>query len=182
MNQIAEVGLFEKVSFDQYLESLVTAGIIRCDPDKQPDVWAKRQNEAYDEWQKIHMPNRATSGSAGYDFYLPRNTSFNTDEPVLIPTGIRAYVEPGWFLMMLPRSGLGFKYGMHLENTAGIIDSDYYFADNEGHIMLKVSSGKNFYLDGGDRFAQGIFMPFGITSNDRPLKAARRGGFGSTGV
>lgn len=181
MDQIQKIGHFEKVSFEQYYNALIANGHIICNPEQYPDLSEKLKAEAYDEWQKIQLPERATSGSAGYDFYLPHNTAFSAGDAIVVPTGIRVSIEPGWFLMILPRSGLGFKYGMKLENTAGVIDSDYYFANNEGHIMAKIDTKKNFYLDGGDRFAQGIFLPYGITIDDRPIKTTRHGGFGSTG-
>ena len=172
-----QIGRFEKVSFDQYLQAQKSCG--RYDPAS--DDAEAQKFAAHEEWENIKLPVRATSGSAGYDFHLPCSHSFNNCASPVIPTGIRVQIEPGWFLMMLPRSGLGFKYGMRLANTAGIIDSDYYFADNEGHIMLKISTEKNVCLATAERFAQAIFVPYGITTNDEPIKIERHGGFGSTG-
>lgn len=169
------IGRFQKVSFEEYLKQLAANHMV---DETNEDLIA----EAKAEYDAITMPVRATSGSAGYDFCIPFGMNVHAGQTYVIPTGIRAYIEPGWFLEMVPRSGLGFKYGMRLENTCGIIDGDYFFADNEGHIMLKITARTSFCLNAGDRFAQGIFLPHGITSNDRPLKAARRGGFGSTGV
>ena len=80
-----------------------------------------------------------------------------------------------------PRSGLGFKYKLRLVNTVGIIDQDYYFSDNEGHIFLKMGNeGYNeMTIKAGQGFAQGIFLPFGLTYSD-DVKSARNGGMGST--
>ena len=93
-------------------------------------------------------------------------------------------MEEGWVLMIYPRSGLGFKYRLQLNNTVGVIDSDYYNSDNEGHIFIKITNdsneGKVLNVNEGDGFAQGIFMPFGITEDDE-CEAVRNGGFGSTG-
>jgi dUTP pyrophosphatase len=101
----------------------------------------------------------------------------------LIPTGIRVKIEEGWFLALFPRSGLGFKYRLQLDNTVGIVDSDYYFSDNEGHIFIKVTcdckQNKVLELHKGDAFAQGIFLPFGLTMDDKAT-AKRNGGMGST--
>ena len=83
--------------------------------------------------------------------------------------------------MCVPRSGLGFKYGCRLVNTCGIIDEDYYYADNEGHIMAKITCDKGFKLASGDRFMQGIFVPYAVTADDDPIASERTGGFGSTG-
>ncbi len=50
----------------------------------------------------------------------------------MLPTGIRVRMQNGWVLQCFPRSGLGFKFRLQLNNTVGIIDSDYYGSDNEG--------------------------------------------------
>jgi dUTP pyrophosphatase len=86
--------------------------------------------------------------------------------------------------MIFPRSGLGFKFRIQLNNTVGIIDSDYYGSDNEGHIFIKITNdsneGRTLSLKKGDGFAQGVFLPYGVTSDDETA-AVRNGGFGSTG-
>ena len=130
------------------------------------------------------MPVRATVGSAGYDFYSPLDFVLAPGQTIKIPTGIRARIEDGWVLMIFPRSGLGFKYRIRLDNTVGVIDSDYYGSDNEGHIFIKITNdsneGRTLSLKKGDGFAQGVFLPYGVTSNDETA-AVRNGGFGSTG-
>lgn len=129
------------------------------------------------------LPRRATAGSAGYDFYIPCPLTLAPGETVKIPTGIRAAMQAGWVLQIFPRSGLGFKYRVQLNNTVGIIDSDYYGSDNEGHILIKITNAntenKTLTLNAGEAFAQGIFLPFGITEDD-DATAVRNGGFGST--
>lgn len=126
------------------------------------------------------LPVRATSGSAGYDFFLNEDIALEPHEQTVIDTGIRARIDDGWFLMLCPRSGLGFKYAVRLANTVGIIDSDYYFSDNEGHIRVKLINGdKPIALSKGTAFAQGIFVPFGITADDQST-TVRNGGLGST--
>ena len=136
--------------------------------------------EIYDH---IRLPKRATAGSAGYDFFLPVAITLNPDETLLIPTGIRAEITQGWVLAIFPRSSLGFKHRIQLDNTVGIIDSDYFGADNEGHIKIKITNdSKDFSIadvDEGKGFAQGIFLPFGITDDDSS-DSTRTGGFGST--
>lgn len=129
------------------------------------------------------LPRRATTGSAGYDFHIPAALTLAPGETVKIPTGIRAKMDDGWVLQIFPRSGLGFKYRVQLNNTVGIIDSDYYHSDNEGHILIKITNAnteeKTLTLAAGDAFAQGIFLPFGITEDDDAAEI-RNGGFGST--
>ncbi len=131
---------------------------------------------------EIPVPRRATAGSAGYDFTAPAETVIPAGGSALIPTGIRAEMEPGWVLMLFPRSSLGFRNGIRLSNTAGIIDSDYAFAKNEGHIMVKLRNPSDHpvVIGKGERFCQGIFLPYGTAEEDEAL-ASRQGGFGSTG-
>ena len=99
-----------------------------------------------------------------------------------IPTGIRCEMKPGWVLMVFPRSGLGFKHQVRLANTVGVIDSDYFHAANEGHIMVRIVNGGDHALSiaKGERFCQGVFLPHGLAEEDEVL-ADRKGGFGSTG-
>lgn len=135
------------------------------------------------EYGDIKLPRRATSGSAGYDFFACADVELKPGETVKMPTGIRVKIDDGWVLKIYPRSGLGFKYRLQLNNTVGIIDSDYYNSDNEGHIFIKITNdsneGKTLFLKKGDGFAQGIFVEYGITFDD-DVSEIRNGGFGST--
>ena len=90
-------------------------------------------------------------------------------------------MEPGWVLSLYPRSGMGFKYLVGLANTVGIIDSDYYYSDNEGHIMVKLVNrgSETLEIKKGKAFCQGIFTKFGVTIDDT-AKDIRNGGFNST--
>ena len=168
MERIAK---FEKVSFEQYAEAV--RGIA---PERSDD-------EIRAVYDALKLPERATEGSAGYDFYAPERVVLAPGAQILIPTGIRVRIEAGYVLMLFPRSGLGFKYRLQLNNTAGVIDSDYYNAANEGHIFCKLTNdsrdGKTVEIQAGDGLVQGIFLPFGITEDDE-AHAQRTGGFGST--
>ena len=134
-------------------------------------------------YESIKLPKRATIGSAGYDFYTPVSFTLKPQETINIPTGIRVKINEGWFLAIFPRSGLGFKYRLQLNNTVGVIDSDYFNSDNEGHIFIKITNdcneNKTVELNSGQGFAQGIFMPFGLVEDDDTTDH-RNGGFGST--
>ena len=168
MNRIAK---FEKVDFDIFCKEWQSTF-----PDaKEEDIPAI--------YQGISLPVRATKGSAGYDFFAPEAFSIAPGQSLKIPTGIRAAMEEGWVLQIFPRSGLGFKFRLQLNNTVGIIDSDYYFSDNQGHIQIKLTNdsreGKTVSVAKGEGFCQGIFLPFGITQDDQATQS-RNGGFGST--
>ncbi len=144
------------------------------------DVSEEQLKEAY---ERINIPKRATVGSAGYDITLPFDIKLEAGEWMTIPTGIRARIDEGWVLLIVPRSGLGARYRFQLNNSTGVIDSDYYHADNEGHIMVPMINdnreGKTLELKAGTAFAQGVFVPFGIAEEDEVV-AVRTGGFGST--
>ncbi len=134
-------------------------------------------------YDKIILPKRATTGSAGYDFFCPCQITIAPNQTITIPTGIRVKIETGWTLSIFPRSGLGFKYCLQLNNTVGIIDSDYYYSSNQGHIFVRMTNrtnqDKTIHLQQGEGFAQGIFLQYGLTEDDNTT-AVRNGGFGST--
>lgn len=166
---------FEKVSFEQFKNDLSKV---------LSDMEMKEDDDFFLEGYKgIKLPERKTMGSAGYDFVTPFSFSLAPEGTILIPTGIRAIFPENIVLMIFPRSGLGFKYRAQLDNTVGIIDSDYYYSDNEGHIMLKITNdskeGKIMEVERGKGIAQGIFLPYFVTDNDG-ANGIRNGGFGST--
>lgn len=167
------IAQFHKVSYEQFKE-----GLLACFPEyEEGDI-----REIYND---IELPKRATSGSAGYDFYIPFSIILRPGETVKIPTGIRVEMHEGWVLKCYPRSGLGFKYRLQLNNTVGIIDSDYFYSDNEGHIFARMTNdsneGRMLELETGKGFMQGIFVEYGITLDD-DVTAVRNGGFGSTTI
>mgnify|MGYP001191842198 FL=1 len=166
-----KISKFEKISIQQFTKDW-------------KDTFGECTDEQISEiYEKIKLPARATSGSAGYDFYSPCSFVLKPGETIKIPTGIRSKIDDGWVLSCYPRSGLGFKYRLQLNNTVGIIDSDYYYSDNQGHIMAKLTNDSNtdmtLELSAGSAFMQGIFTEYGITVDDN-VTSVRNGGFGST--
>lgn len=166
-----QVGNFEKVSFEQFTTAI-------------KEEFGIGETEAKMMYDLIDLPVRATTGSAGYDFKSPVSLTLKPGASVKIPTGIRAKIDEGWWLCCAPRSGLGTKYRMQLDNTIGVIDSDYYNSDNEGHIFAKITNDskdkKDLVIGAGDRFMQAIFIPYGVTYSDA-TEGIRNGGGGSTG-
>ncbi len=152
-----KIAKFEKISLEQY------------------------NNDGGTNYATVVLPTRATVGSAGYDFFLPNEVTIKPKEKVLVKTGIRCKIENGYVLLILPKSGLGTKYQLALANTVGVIDSDYYYAKNQGHIqvMLVNNGDETVTLPVGRSFVQGIFVPFGITIDDN-TDGIRVGGFDST--
>ena len=137
----------------------------------------------YIDYDDIKLPERATMRSAGYDIYAVTDIDIGPGETLKLPTGIRVKLEPDQFLLIVPRSGLGFKYKMQLQNTCGVIDADYSDSDNEGHIWVKFTNdnneGKRLIVKKGEGLCQGIILNYGITSDDYVYRT-RNGGFGST--
>jgi dUTP pyrophosphatase len=164
------VAAFAKVSFNQLAKCVSSI-------DSSNNLNLK---EVYDS---VRLPRRATIGSAGYDFFAPFDIELQPGETIVVPTGIRCAMDEGYVLKIYPRSGLGFKYRCQLDNTVGIIDSDYYDSDNEGHIMIKITNdsktGKVISIKAGDGFAQGIFTKY-FTAIGDDVSTVRNGGFGHT--
>ena len=149
---------FEKVTFETYKEF--------------------GARETYDG---IKLPRRATAKSAGYDFFAPTKLTVAPNQTVTVATGVRALMPDSWCLLIFPRSGLGFKYKLRLNNTVGVIDADYSDSDNEGHVFIRMTneSDKPLVIEQGSAFAQGIFVQYLLTEDD-DATAARNGGLGST--
>ncbi len=170
-NRVAE---FYKVSFERY-----KADFENTFP--QNSLPEEKIKEIYDN---IKLPSRATTASAGYDFYLPFEINLGVGDEIMIPSGIRARMREDYALVIMPKSGLGTKSRLIMYNTAALIDADYFNSDNEGHIMIKLlydlrNSNKELSLPAGKSFVQGVFLPFGITESDSAT-GIRNGGLGST--
>lgn len=166
-----KIAKFSKVSFEQFRKDWI---------DTFDSIEEDTIQKIYDN---IKLPQRATKLSAGYDFFAPTDIVLQPNCTIKIPTGIRCKMEDGWVLQCYPRSGLGFKYRLQLNNTVGIIDSDFYNSDNEGHIFAKITNDTNeskiIKMKSGDGFMQGIFVEYGITIDDNCTEI-RNGGLGST--
>lgn len=166
------VALFKKVSRSVYNRDSELNGI--------------KLNESglLDSYNGIKLPQRGTKGSAGYDFFSPIDICLKPGESIVVCTGIRCLMKENWVLKAYPRSSSGTKYRVQFNNTVPIIDSDYYYSENEGHIMFKIFNdgreGKDFILNKGEKLCQGIFLEYGITFDD-DVSTERTGGFGSTG-
>lgn len=170
MNRVAK---FEKVTFEQFKNDW---------KGSFDDSSFLSDNMIEFIYNSIELPTRATDGSAGYDFHTPIGFQLHPGETIKIPTGIRCQMNEDWVLLLFPRSSLGFKYQMGMCNTIPVIDSDFFFSDNEGHIFIKfVNKGDHtININENDRVAQGVFLPYGITVDDN-CTDKRNGGVGSTG-
>lgn len=161
-----------KVKFEIFQKSMI---------DIFGDKYTNKEiREIYDN---IQIPKRSTSKAMGYDIHSPINFTLDEKHSVLFPTGLCVSMDDGWGWHIFPRSGLGFKYTTALANTVGLIDGDYIDSDNGGHIMMRLilHEPHTVTINAGDRIAQGVFIPYGITCNDDAETRLRNGGLGSTG-
>lgn len=165
------VAQFFKVSEDMFVQAV------------KEDFPQYTEEEIQQMYADLKLPRRATKGSAGYDFFAPFSFTLPPEAAIKIPTGIRVKMEEDWVLKLYPRSGLGFKYRLQMNNTVGIIDSDYFYSDNKGHIFVKLTNdsneGKTLTVEQGTGIVQGIFLEYGVTVDDG-AEGIRNGGFGST--
>ena len=153
---------FYKISLEQYL----------------------KDGGSYENWNDIKIPCLATKYSAGHDFFSPYDFTLEPNETIKIATGIKVQLDDDKVLFIAPRSSLGFKYRLQLDNTIGIVDSDYYNNDgNEGHIFIKLTNDSNcdkvLTIKKGEAIGQGIIKPYLTTEHD-VHGGERTGGFGST--
>ena len=171
------VARFEKVSREQFIKD----ALVLIKDSEMPLFSEKELNAMYDT---IQLPRRKTKGAAGHDFISPFSIYLKPDETVTIPTGIRCCIDEDYVLDLFPRSGQGFKFRLRLNNTVAIIDEDFYYGKDEGHIRVKLSNegNLNFTCEKDTAFCQGIFHEYFIAEGNENPEATRDGGIGSTGM
>lgn len=166
-----KIAKFGKVAKDVYYDRLEECGFNLKEDDIVP-------------WEELKYPERATKGSAGYDFFSPVSFDLRPKATIFVPTGIRCDMYPGWVLMLYPRSSAAIYSMVSLANTTFVIDSDYCMAEDGGNICLvfhNTSEGRLWQIKKGDRIGQGVFSLFGLTVDDLCNQPVRSGGRGSTG-
>lgn len=140
------------------------------------------------------VPCRQTTGSAGYDIYAVEDmyierwfkqydtgVCFTGEECPVIPYEITGspqkfeFYPDQWVALVLPRSSMGFKYGLRFANTTCVIDKDY-----RDSIKLSIAGDRSFKISEGERYAQLIFLPSCILLDENIPTKERGGGIGST--
>ncbi len=168
-----KVGDFYKVSFSQFEKDY-------------NEIFGKKLD--YQSMKKMYdgikMPTRATTGSAGYDIFLPFDITLKAGEEITIPSGIGFTCKKDYALFVLSKSGLGSRSRLQLNTCISLIDSDYHNSDNEGHMIFRVIHDSRdpkavLTLPAGKGFLQGVFFQYGITKTDN-ASGTRNGGLGST--
>ena len=170
---------FEKITREQWVKDMVNLHHLEHPTEEN----FEKINKLYDG---IKLPKRATKYSAGYDFYISSDAFLPPRESVVIPTGIRWVCDKeedkNKVLQIYPRSGIGFRTGVRLMNTVGIIDADYWEGNNEGHIMVKLYNPMNasFEAKDGDAIVQGVITEYHACDDEEEIVEKRTGGMGST--
>lgn len=124
----------------------------------------------------LPLPKRGTKKSAGYDFRSPFDIVAKKGDTIKVPLFVKVVDMPeNVVLLIFNRSGLSLNKGLRIDNSVGIIDSDYDYG-----IMFQATATKDITIVQGDRICQGIFVPF-LTVDDDDASGERSGGFGSTG-
>jgi dUTP pyrophosphatase len=167
------------------------------------------------EGKGINLPVRQTKNAAGYDlesatdFVVPSIWKFGflnvlkfilnkgkMDEdkineiqksikPVLVPTGIKAYMQEDEVMIIASRSSNPLKRGLSIPNGIGVVDADYYNNENnEGELFVQLINffPVDYKVKKGERLAQAIFMKYLTTDSDQGGLKKRNGGFGTTGI
>lgn len=130
----------------------------------------------------VNIPVRATSSSAGYDLESIENIVIKPREIVLVKTGLRIKMPANEVVLVYPRSSLAVKKGLMMSNSVGVIDSDYYNAKNEGHVMIPLFNftDQEVKIEKHERLAQAIFTTYFKTVDEKDSGVVRLGGFGSS--
>jgi len=130
------------------------------------------------------VPTKGTELAGAYDLYMPEAGYYQgyQQQEVKVNLGFAAEVPAGHVALLLPRSGVGSKVGLELNNTCGVIDADYrgpWFA------TLRTKNGVPYTWSAGDRLLQMLIVPvtqveFNVV--DELSETSRgTGGLGSTG-
>jgi len=172
-----QVAKFSKVSFEQFCEDLEACGLT-----------GYTTSQARALYDAIKLPARATKWSAGYDICTPVPFTLSNlnaaPKGFTFPTGIRCEMHPSYVMLIIPKSGLGFRHYTRLGNTIGCVDADYSCSDNEGDIMVNIRSDipghEPVQIEAGKAVCQALLIPYGVTDDDS-ADGVRNGGFGSTG-
>ena len=151
---------------------------------RERDLFALLLKFLSNTFENITIPTRATRNASGHDFVTPFAFNLAPGESIKIPTGIRMIADQQVWVLAMPRGGLGCKYWLQLDNTVGNVDGNYWESDIEGHVFAKITNdgkeGKVLELNAGDRFMQGVILPY-LKTDDDDVQTLRNGGHGSTG-
>lgn len=126
-------------------------------------------------------PTKGTQGAGAYDIYMPESGEA-IGKSSFFGLGFAAAVPEGHVALILPRSGAGAKFSVELNNTCGVIDSDYR---GEWIAAIRTKDGSTFSWNRGDRILQFLVVPIASlelhVTDDLSETERGTGGFGSSG-
>lgn len=132
--------------------------------------------------EDIIVPTRGSDGAMAYDIYMPDAGTLYANQVTKVDLGFELAIPQGWGAMIFPRSGMGAKFGVELNNTSGLIDQDYR---GEWMLFLKLKQLEEMKWKKDDRLVQFVVVPVLQTEiqvvKELPPTTRGRGGFGSTG-
>lgn len=142
--------------------------------DYMPEIKFKKTNEL------AKLPTKNNSSDAGWDVYATEGILIPAKGSAVVPVGLTvAYISPGYYISVNPRSGLGFKSG--IQPHLGTIDSEY-----RGDLAVKLYnfSDKDYQVSIGDRISQ-LIIHYNIDIEVKwgEIEQTKRNnqGFGSSG-
>ena len=135
------------------------------------------------ESEFFDIPKKATDGAACFDIQSADDTEIAPKNSGVVRTGLKFKIPAEHVMLIFSRSGHGFKNGVRLANSVGVIDSDYR---GEVKVKLQNDGDETFSVRYGDRVAQAMLLPVpsipivaGVVAEDTERGS---GGFGSTGA
>ena len=153
------------------------------------------------------IPQYAHESDSGMDVYALEDVTINPGETVLVPTGIKIALPPGYEIQVRPKSGRALKTKLRIANTPGTIDQGYrdeikvivenveppikhidYVFNEDGAIEIRsILEGSPFYISKGEKFCQLVLAEvpkatFYTVNSVMDIGENRNGGFGSTGL
>lgn len=134
---------------------------------------------------KAVIPQYATNGSAGMDLVAvsEKVVSDGTKQYIEYGTGLAFEIPKGYVMLVVPRSSISSNTTLMLNNSIGVIDSDY-----RGEVTFRFKNmtpgfGKKYKI--GDRIGQLIVIPYPEIRFDQVEElsetARGEGGYGSSG-
>lgn len=129
---------------------------------------------------KAVIPQKNHSNDTGMDVTSVVDTVVPARGSVVVDVGLKfAYIEPGYWVKVEGRSGLGFKHG--IMPHPGIIDEGYR---SDAGIKLYNLTDKDYEIKAGDRIAQFVvYKNYDVVIEEGDIVDSERGekGFGSSG-
>lgn len=136
--------------------------------------------------KKLHpdaiVPERKSSGAAGFDIYSIEEVKIEPGEIAMISTGIALELPENMVAYIFPRGSLCLKKHLDMPHSIGVGDEDFR---GEYKVVYRNLGEESVTFEKHERIAQFVFMnyiPVEFKEVDELSDTSRgTGGFGSTG-